>query len=67
MIHGSDKSIMINEKIIKKFDIPGNLVDIRQKTNGIINKTYVATYNQDGKNERYLIQQINNNVLLINI
>ena len=62
MIHGSDKSIMINEKIIKKFDIPGNLVDIRQKTNGIINKTYVATYNQDGKNERYLIQQINNNV-----
>ena len=36
MIHGSDKSIMINEKIIKKFDIPGNLVDIRQKTNGII-------------------------------
>lgn len=62
MIHGSDKSIMINEKIIKKFDIPGNLIDIRQKTNGIINKTYVATYNQDGKNERYLIQQINNNV-----
>lgn len=53
---------MINEKIIKKFDIPGQLMDITQKTNGIINKTYVATYNQDGKMERYLIQQINNNV-----
>ncbi len=53
---------MINEEIIKKFNISGDLVDIKQKTNGIINKTYVATYTQKGENEKYLIQQINNYV-----
>ena len=53
---------MINEEIVKKFDIPGKLVDLKQKTNGNINKTYVATYANDGEEKKYLIQQINNNV-----
>jgi len=53
---------MINEEIVKKFNIQGNLVDLQQKTNGIINKTYVATYDENGEKTRYLIQQINNNV-----
>lgn len=53
---------MIKEEIIKQFNIPGNLVDIKQKNTGNINKTYVATYAKNGKEERYLIQQINNNV-----
>ena len=53
---------MIDEEIIKKFNIPGNLVELKQKTNGNINKTYVAIYDEDGKTSKYLIQQINNNV-----
>ena len=53
---------MINKEIIKQFDISGKLVELKQKTNGNINKTYVATYSQNGEEKRYLIQQINNNV-----
>ncbi len=53
---------MINEEIIKKFDIPGNLLEVKQKNTGNINKTYVATYDENGEKKRYLIQQINNNV-----
>ena len=53
---------MIDENIIKQFDIPGKLIDLEQKTNGIINKTYVATYENDKRQEKYLIQQINDNV-----
>ena len=53
---------MINEEIIKEFNIPGILVDLKQKTNRNINKTYIATYNEEGKTNKYLIQQINNNV-----
>lgn len=53
---------MINEEIIKKFNIKGNLVKLRQEGNGNINKTYVATYTENGEEKKYLIQQINNNV-----
>lgn len=53
---------MIDEEIIKQFNIPGNLVNLKQQTNGNINKTYIATYNEDGLEKRYLIQQINDNV-----
>lgn len=53
---------MINEQIIKQFNIPGNLVNVRQEGNGNINKTYIATYQENGEEKRYLIQQINNNV-----
>lgn len=40
---------MINEEIIKKFDIPGNLLEVKQKNTGNINKTYVATYDENGE------------------
>ena len=53
---------MINEEIIKKFNIPGNLIELKQKTTGNINKTYVAIYEEEGKTKKYLIQQINNYV-----
>lgn len=53
---------MINEEIIKQFNIPGNLIEIKQKTNGNINKTYIATYEEEGITSKYLIQQINNYV-----
>lgn len=53
---------MINEEVIKQFNILGNLVELKQKTNGNINKTYVATYDEGSTKTRYLIQQINDNV-----
>ena len=53
---------MIDEKIIKQFNIPGKIINLEQKTNGIINKTYVATYENNNRKEKYLIQQINDNV-----
>lgn len=53
---------MINEELIKRFEIPGNLVEVKNKENGNINKTYIATYEQNGENKKYLIQQINHYV-----
>ena len=53
---------MIDKEVIKQFNIPGDLVDLKKQTNGIINKTYIATYNEDGKEKKYLIQQINDYV-----
>lgn len=53
---------MIDKEILKEFDIAGDLINLAQKTNGNINKTYVATYLENGEEKRYLIQQINNNV-----
>lgn len=53
---------MINEQIIKQFNIPGNLVEIKQITTGNIHKTYVAKYSEKGEETKYLIQQVNNYV-----
>lgn len=53
---------MINEEIIKKFNIPGKLKEIKPITTGNIHKTYVAIYNENGEQNKYLIQQINNYV-----
>ena len=53
---------MIKEEIVKKFAIPGKLEEIKQITTGNIHKTYVAIYNENGKENKYLIQQINNYV-----
>jgi len=53
---------MVNEEIIEKFKVSGNLVDVKQIVAGNINKTYIATYEEEGINKRYLIQQINNYV-----
>ena len=53
---------MIKEEIVKNFNIPGKIVEIKQITSGNIHKTYVAKYDENGKENRYLIQQINNYV-----
>ena len=53
---------MIDEVIIKQFNIPGDLVNLKKQTNGNINKTYIATYIENGKENKYLIQQINDYV-----
>lgn len=53
---------MIKEEIIKNFNIPGKLEEIKQITTGNIHKTYVAIYNENGEKSKYLVQQINNYV-----
>lgn len=53
---------MIKEEIIRRFNIPGKLEEIKQITAGNIHKTYVATYDENGEKNKYLIQQINNYV-----
>ena len=53
---------MINEEIVKQFNISGKLVEIKQLTTGNIHKTYVAIYNENEEQKKYLIQQINNYV-----
>lgn len=53
---------MIKEEIIKKFNISGKLIKIEPLSTGNIHKTYVAIYNENGKENKYLVQQINNYV-----
>lgn len=53
---------MVKEEIIKKFNIIGELKEIKQITAGNIHKTYVVTSNENGKENKYLFQQINNYV-----
>lgn len=53
---------MIKNEIVENFKIPGNLVKIKHVTTGNINKTYIAIYEDNGKENKYLIQQVNNYV-----
>lgn len=53
---------MIEEGIIEQFNIPGNLIELKEITSGNIHKTYNAIYEEDNKINKYLIQQINNYV-----
>jgi len=53
---------MTKEEIIQSFNIPGKLIQIFQLDKGNIHKTYVATYEKDGEEHKYLVQQINNYV-----
>ena len=51
------------EEILKKFNIDGELIDVSKTGSGNINKTYVLTVKEkDGKNKKYLLQQINTKV-----
>lgn len=53
---------MLNE-IIKKFNIDGELIHIDINDSGNINKTFVATFqNNDGSLKKYLVQRINTSV-----
>lgn len=53
---------MLKEEIIKNFKIPGILKEIKQITTGNIHKTYKAIYIENGKENKYLVQQVNNYV-----
>lgn len=51
----------INE-ILKNFNFKGELLDCSVYGSGHINVTYLAVYNNNGKEEKYIIQKINPNV-----
>lgn len=48
--------------IIKKFNFEGNFVDCSVFGSGHINATYLAVFNDNGKENKYIIQKINPNV-----
>lgn len=53
---------MVKEEVIKKFNIPGTFKDIKDLSVGIINTTYLATYEENNEDKKYIIQKINNYV-----
>lgn len=51
------------EKILENFNLSGKLIEISENNSGNINKTYIATFEQeDGTRKKYLIQKINTTV-----
>src|SRR5580698_7521331 len=50
------------ERIGASFQIPGRFLHALPHGNGHINETYAATYDQAGRNVRYIHQQINERV-----
>ncbi len=47
------------DNILDKFLIDGELISCEPYGFGHINRTYLAIYNQNGKQKRYIVQQIN--------
>lgn len=53
----------IIEKIINKFNISGELIEVIENNTGNINNTYIAVFRTcDGEIKKYLIQKINTSV-----
>ena len=52
---------MIN-KILNNYNIEGEVVKIEENNSGNINKTYVVTFLNKGREQKYLVQRINNSV-----
>ena len=50
------------DKILKKYDIKGEVVSSERYGSGNINKTYVVVIRDEMQDKKYLIQQINNKV-----
>lgn len=50
------------ENILKNYNIEGELVCVEQNNSGNINKTYIATFLNNGEYQKYLVQKINTNV-----
>lgn len=50
------------ESIIKHFPFKGNFVDAVETKTGLINATYVLTFNDDFGEYKYVLQKINTNV-----
>lgn len=52
---------MITE-ILKNYNIDGELLNVEENKSGNINKTFVATFKNGAKKDKYLVQRINNSV-----
>lgn len=50
------------EKLVKKFNINGRIVDITSNNTGNINKTFIVTVKEDNQFKKYVIQKINTSV-----
>ena len=50
------------KRIIENFNFKGILTECKIFGSGHINTTYIATYNEDGKIRKYVIQKVNTNV-----
>lgn len=53
---------MTVEKLIKKFDIEGEVVDVAFNNTGNINRTFVVSVMNNGVIKKYALQKINTNV-----
>ena len=45
--------------VLEKFRFDGELVSCKEFGSGHINKTYIAKYNADGEEKRYVVQRVN--------
>lgn len=50
------------KEIIKNFKIPGQLVQIKENSQGNINSTYLLVFENGNKEDKYLLQKINSYV-----
>jgi len=50
------------KKILAQYNIPGEYTGFEENNSGNINKTMVATFVNEGRIEKYLVQKINTNV-----
>ncbi|HEG43379.1 MAG TPA: aminoglycoside phosphotransferase family protein [Phycisphaerales bacterium] len=50
------------EKIANQFQVPGDYVSAKSCGTGHINDTFAVTFNQDGRDVRYVLQRINHAV-----
>jgi len=49
-------------RVLKEFDVAGELVDIDSDTRGFINDTSIVTLNDAGRRTRYVLQRVNQRV-----
>lgn len=47
------------EELLRNFDVAGRIVDIETEGNGYINDTFIVTMDQDGVEDRVVLQHVN--------
>ncbi len=50
------------QNVLKRFAFGGELISCKEFGSGHINKTYIATYEENGVRQRYVVQKVNGNV-----
>ena len=48
--------------VIDNFEFEGDFVDVAEYGSGHINKTYLVTFDNNGVEQKYILQQLNANV-----